>query len=105
MTAAPPGGALRCTRQTSVDGLATVDGQRLDGGPGHCESMPSTPEHNVLMLPKGLCHKCLRVLSRRLRDLPGVVWLQIDAATGQVQIAGDVDLAAAEAVVGELNCS
>ena len=85
--------------------MATADGQRTDGGPGQCESMPTVRDHHVLALPKGLCHKCLRALSRRLRDLPGVVWFQIDAAAGQVLIAGDVDLAAAEAVVRELDCS
>jgi hypothetical protein len=67
--------------------------------------MPAAPEHHVLALPKGLCHKCLRALSRRLRDLPGVVWFQVDAAAGQVLIAGDVDRAAAEGVVRELDCS
>jgi hypothetical protein len=38
-------------------------------------------------------------------DLPGVVWFQIDAAAGQILIAGDVDLAAAKRVVRELDCS
>ena len=67
--------------------------------------MPIAPDHHVLALPQGLCRKCLRVLSRRLRDLSGVVWFQIDAAAGQVLVAGDVDLAAVEAVVRELGCS
>jgi hypothetical protein len=67
--------------------------------------MPTTPEHHVLALPEGLCHTCLRGLSRRLRDLPGVVWFQVDAAAGQVLIAGDVDPTAAEGVVRELDCS
>jgi hypothetical protein len=67
--------------------------------------MSTTPDRHVLALPKGLCRKCVRALSRRLRDLPGVVWFHLDAAAGQVLITGHVDLAAAEAVVKELGCS
>jgi hypothetical protein len=67
--------------------------------------MPTAPDHHVLAIPKGLCHTCLRALSRRLRDLPDVAWFQIDAAAAQVLIAGDMDLAAAEEVVRELDCS
>ena len=67
--------------------------------------MPTVGDHHVLVLPEGLCHKCVRGLSRRLRDLPGVVWFQIDVAAGQVLIAGDMDLAAAEGVVRGLGCS
>jgi Heavy-metal-associated domain len=67
--------------------------------------MATTPDHHVLALPTGLCRKCVRALSRRLRDLPGVVWFEIDATAGQVLITGDVNLAAAEAVVRELGCS
>jgi hypothetical protein len=45
------------------------------------------------------------VLSRRLRDLPGVVSFEIDAAAGRVWISGDVaPEAAAEALRG-LSCS
>jgi hypothetical protein len=67
--------------------------------------MPDTPDCNVLALPQGLCRRCVRALSRRLRDLPGMVWFEIDAATGQVRIKGDVDLAAAEALIRSLSCS
>lgn len=77
----------------------------MDGGRRHCDSMSTTPDHHVLALPKGLCRKCVRALSRRLRDLPGVVWFHVDAAAGQVLINGEVDLAAAEGVVRELRCS
>jgi hypothetical protein len=52
-----------------------------------------------------MCHTCLRALSRRLRDLPGVVWFEVDAAAGRVLIAGDVDVEAAEGTVRELDCS
>ena len=77
----------------------------MDGGPGHRESMATVRDPHVLVLPKDLCRHCLRALSRRLRDVPGVAWFQIEAAAGQVLIAGDVDLAAAEGVVRELGCS
>jgi len=67
--------------------------------------MSATADHHVFALPKGLCRKCVRAFSRRLRDLPGVVWFHVDAAAGQVLISGDVDLAAAEGMVRELGCS
>jgi len=86
-------------------GLATAGGQRTDGGGHHSEPMFTAPDHHVLALPKGLCRRCVRALSRRLGDLPGVVWFHVDAAAGQVLITGDVDLAAAEGVVRELGCS
>jgi hypothetical protein len=66
--------------------------------------MSSAPQH-ILVLPKDLCRKCVRSLSRRLRDLSGVVWFEIDTTAGQVLLNGDVDAAAAEAMVRELGCS
>ena len=66
--------------------------------------MSSAPQLG-LVVPKGLCRTCVRALSRRLRDLSGVVWFEIDAVAGQVLITGDVDPAAAEAMVRELGCS
>ena len=90
---------------TRDHGPGTAGGQRTDGGAGHCEYMSTTPDRQVLALPEGLCSKCVRALSRRLRDLPGVVWFNVDAAAAQVLIAGDVDLPAAEAVIRELGCS
>jgi hypothetical protein len=41
-------------------------------------------------------------MSRRLRDLPGMVWFRIDAAAGLVTIAGEVDAGSAEAAVSEV---
>jgi hypothetical protein len=67
--------------------------------------MPDTRHRHVLALPQGLCRLCVRALSRRLRDLPGMVWFEIDAAAGLVRISGDVDLAAAEALIRALGCS
>lgn len=59
----------------------------------------------TLEIPPGLCRRCVRALSRRLRDLPGVGAFEIDAVSGRVWISGDVDQAAAEAAVRELTCS
>jgi hypothetical protein len=58
-----------------------------------------------LEIPHGLCRRCVRALSRRLRDLPGVVSFEIDASAGRVWINGDVDPAAAHAAVRDLSCS
>jgi hypothetical protein len=67
--------------------------------------MPDTRDRHVLTVPQGLCRVCVRALSRRLRDLPGMVWFEIDAAAGLVRISGEVDLAAAEALIRALSCS
>jgi ribosomal protein S14 len=58
-----------------------------------------------LEIPQGLCRHCVRTLSRRLRDLPGVVSFEIDAGAGRVWISGEVDPAAAQAAVDDLSCS
>jgi hypothetical protein len=58
-----------------------------------------------LEIPHGLCRRCVRALSRRLRDLPGMVSFQVDAADGHVWIHGEVDPAAAQDAVRGLSCS
>jgi hypothetical protein len=63
----------------------------------------TTPVH-VQHLPVGLCRRCLRSLSRRLRDVPGVVWFEVDAAAGLLRISGDVDPVAVEAAVSDRRC-
>jgi len=75
--------------------------------------MPSTsqPSNNRarqrqgLEIPHGLCRRCVRALSRRLRDLPGVVSFEIDASAERVWINGDVDPAVAQEAVRDLSCS
>jgi hypothetical protein len=47
----------------------------------------------------------VRELSRRLRDLAGIVSFEVDAAAGRVVISGDVDGPALEAAVRGLSCS
>jgi copper chaperone CopZ len=41
-----------------------------------------------------LCRRCVRIISRRVRDVPGVESLEVDAARGVVRVHGDVDRAA-----------
>lgn len=67
--------------------------------------MPDTRDCSVLAVPQGLCRRCVRALGRRLQDLPGMVWFEIDAAAGLVRIQGNVDVAAAEALIRSLSCS
>jgi copper chaperone CopZ len=38
-----------------------------------------------------MCRRCVRIVSRRVSDVPGVVSLQVDAAGGRLQVRGDVD--------------
>src|SRR3954469_5409262 len=56
-----------------------------------------------LEIPRGLCRRCVRALSRRLRDLPGVVSFEIDASAGRVWINGDVDPVVAQEAVRDLS--
>jgi hypothetical protein len=58
----------------------------------------------TLQIPRGLCHRCVRTLSRRLRDVAGVVSFSVDAEGGCVVVTGAVDPAAVRAVV-DLSCS
>ena len=62
-------------------------------------------ERQVLAIPPGLSRACVRELSRRLRDLPGIVSFEVDAAGARVVISGNVDPAAAEAALRALSCS
>jgi len=58
-----------------------------------------------LEIPRGLCRRCVRALSRRLRDVPGVVSFEIDASAGGVWVNGDVDPALAQEAVRGLGCA
>lgn len=44
-------------------------------------------------VPAGLCRRCVRALSRHIRDLAGVVSLRIEPAIGRLSVRGDVDAA------------
>ncbi|MBY8874585.1 heavy-metal-associated domain-containing protein [Micromonospora sp. PLK6-60] len=45
-------------------------------------------------LPDGICRHCVRWISGRLRDLPGVVSLEYDADRRVLRVGGEPDLAA-----------
>lgn len=62
-------------------------------------------ERRAMVIPVGLCRRCVRRLSRLLRDLPGVVSFEVDSANGRVWIDGGVDPAEADAVVRGISCS
>lgn len=38
-----------------------------------------------------LCRRCVRAVSRLVRDVPGVVSFEVDAARGLLLVQGDVD--------------
>jgi copper chaperone CopZ len=53
----------------------------------------------TLPIPPGLCRPCVRALSRRLRDVPGVVSVEVDVARAEVRVDGDADPAALAAAL------
>jgi copper chaperone CopZ len=50
---------------------------------------PAAPVMTVLVAAP-LCRRCVRLISRRVSDVPGVVSLEVDAASGGLRIRGDV---------------
>jgi hypothetical protein len=48
-------------------------------------------------VPAGLCRRCVRLLSRHVRDVPGVVSLRVQPVQGRLSVTGDVDVAALRA--------
>jgi hypothetical protein len=48
-------------------------------------------EEVTVPLPGGLCRRCVRLLSRHVRDLPGVVSLRVEP--GRLTVTGNVDAA------------
>jgi hypothetical protein len=72
----------------------------MDSGPGQPGGMvertepgASTRVTTVRLLP-GMCRRCVRAVSGRVSDLPGVVSLEFDANAGTLRVGGDVDPAA-----------
>lgn len=51
----------------------------------------------TVAVPAGLCRRCVRLLSRHVRDLPGVVSLRVEPASGRLSVTGAVDPAALRA--------
>ncbi|MET7970959.1 heavy-metal-associated domain-containing protein [Micromonospora sp. NPDC005305] len=56
------------------------------------------PEASTLVttvrLPPGMCRRCVRAVSRRVSDLPGVVSLEFDVDAGTLRVGGEVDSSA-----------
>jgi len=50
-----------------------------------------TDPEMALALGGPLCRRCVRMISRRLSDVPGVASLRVDAATGVVHVSGSAD--------------
>jgi len=48
----------------------------------------------TVVLPPGICRRCVRAFSRRVSDLPGVVSLEFDGDAGLLRVGGEVDPAA-----------
>ncbi|HLL65000.1 MAG TPA: heavy-metal-associated domain-containing protein [Micromonosporaceae bacterium] len=48
-------------------------------------------DHEVTVaVPAGLCRRCVRLLSRRVSDLPGVISLRVEPDRGRLSVSGDV---------------
>jgi hypothetical protein len=52
----------------------------------------------MVPVPVNLCRRCVRRLSRHIRDVPGVVVVQVEPVRGRLCVTGDVDAAALRAV-------
>lgn len=68
------------------------------------EDPPKTGEWEVAV-PAGLCRRCVRLLSRRASDVPGVVSLRVDAARGLLRVSGAVDPEALAAALRAPACA
>jgi copper chaperone CopZ len=66
-------------------------GTRRDRGVPERRNARAPGRTVVVAVPPGLCRRCVRAISRRLRDVPGVVTFQIDAERGVVTIGGNPD--------------
>ncbi|KAA9376555.1 cation transporter [Microbispora cellulosiformans] len=75
-------------------------GQRADSGPPEKdgtlsgmadESRQGAAETTSIRVPALLCRTCVRLLSRHVRDVPGIASFEIDAAGGLLRVRGSVD--------------
>lgn len=73
-------------------------GQRPDSGAGHACRVLTTAS-----IPQGLCRRCVRTLSRRLRDVPGIESFQVDAEAALVRVRGDIEAADLQAAVASVS--
>lgn len=44
----------------------------------------------AMRVPDMRCRRCVRLVTARLRDLPGLVTVEADASTGELVVHGDV---------------
>jgi copper chaperone CopZ len=44
----------------------------------------------AMRVPDMRCRRCVRLVTARLRDLPGLVTVEADAKTGELVVHGDV---------------
>lgn len=59
----------------------------------------------TVLIDRHLCRRCVRTVSRRLRDLPGVRSFTVDVPAGRVTITGEVDRAAVIAALATARCA
>ncbi|XVQ86917.1 cation transporter [Microbispora siamensis] len=55
------------------------------------QSRQETAEWLTVCVPALLCRRCVRLLSRHVRDVPGVTAFEVDAARGLLRVRGGVD--------------
>ncbi len=55
------------------------------------QSRQETTEWLTVCVPALLCRRCVRLLSRHVRDVPGVTAFEVDAARGLLRVRGGVD--------------
>jgi len=58
----------------------------------------------VFAIPTGLCRRCVRSLSRRLWDVPGVVAFEVDVVGGRVRVSGDARADDVRSVIARSGC-
>jgi len=92
------GASRRCTALAHRLAGRTVDRQRIASAAGQPGDMAErsrgadagTAGTTVVFVPTMMCRRCVRVVSRRIRDVQGVVSLEVDAARGLLRVRGDV---------------
>ncbi|MFC0864046.1 heavy-metal-associated domain-containing protein [Sphaerimonospora cavernae] len=93
----PAGGAGYGRAAQTGAGTAgrTADGQRGASKVGQPDRMAEGSRQEADMLTVSvqarLCRRCVRAVSRLVRDVPGVVSFEVDAARGLLLVQGDVD--------------
>src|SRR3954447_20688434 len=80
-----------------------ASGQGGDSEPAHSRSVRADDINTVieLAMPDVTCRHMVRLVTARLRDVPGVVTVQMNAATGAVVVTGQMSRTAAAEAVAE----